>query len=1119
MSANIFALLIGIDTYHFPIPQLHGCKNDIEAIHAYLLEREQTSKAFKLEVLKLEDQNATRQAVIDGFRNHLSQAGKDDVVLFYYSGHGSQEPTAPEFYALEPDRLDETLVLVDSRDPDKYDLADKELAKLIKEVADKAGHVAVILDCCHSGSGTRAIEEDGIALRRAPTDERQRPASSYLFNQSDLEPQQNEREISESGWSGLHGKHVLLAACRSSETAKETKRDGQARGAFSAALMAALRQIGANVSYRDLVKRASAQVQNLVQQQTPQLEVIQKAEAMGLFLNGTVPAKEPYFTLSHDSNLGWLIDGGGVHGVQMRSKTETTTLAVFGLETPTKDWEDLRLSLGTLEVTQVLPGFSKVSVKGFVPDETLTYRAIITAQPSAALGVWIGEQEWLREAILNTRGANQPSLFVREVDSESEATFKVVTEENKFRISRAGSERRLGMLVTDVEGLNENGAKQTLAQLEHMARWQITSTLENPGSRLAKAIELKVLIVTGSPTSNDPKSLPTEPAPDTTELRLEQKGSVPDLPEYQIFLKNTSQEELYCALLYLDESYSVTSRLLQGVWLKPGEEVGAMDGGMPISSQVQDDWYEAGITEVHDHIKLIVATDKFDATLYDQDALEVKAIPEGNKKALSRRMGNSLRFADWSTQDLLLTTVRPLEGQTIPKAGDSVSLGSSVTMKGHPALRGQVRLTSVPQVARDLQNRTVPPLLASDPEAWQPWSFTTSRGGDPGLGALELNGVQNAEMVTPQTPLELRVAGASFGKGESVLASAWDEDSQLFLPLGFGVQDENGINLKLERLPKAISERSLVGAIRILFQKFVAQKIGLEFPYPLLRAVTVGQDGQVSYSRPDEVQAKVATANRILLFVHGIIGDTEGMVRCINSEFFKPTQPYDLVLTFDYESINDGILKNATDLKMALEKAGLAADHGKHLDVVVHSMGGLVSRYFIELLGGNKVINKLVMLGTPNAGSPWATVQTLVTTAVGVGMNMLGTVALPIRVLAGLIGLIEKVDQNLDEMQPDSSILKALEATVDPGVPYVLIAGDVLLDAQKQPFLERLLKKLGTEALFLSQANDIASSVSSVMNVESNRAPIPKKIEPIACDHLSYFRSEVGVSALANALE
>jgi hypothetical protein len=57
----------------------------------------------------------TRQAVIDAFRQHLGRAVEGDVALFYYSGHGSQEKAPPEFWHLEPDHLDETLVLYDSR--------------------------------------------------------------------------------------------------------------------------------------------------------------------------------------------------------------------------------------------------------------------------------------------------------------------------------------------------------------------------------------------------------------------------------------------------------------------------------------------------------------------------------------------------------------------------------------------------------------------------------------------------------------------------------------------------------------------------------------------------------------------------------------------------------------------------------------------------------------------------------------------------------------------------------------------------------------------------------------------------------------------------------------------
>ena len=52
----------------------------------------------------------------------------------------------------------------DSRSPGSWDLADKEIAKLIGDVAAKGPHVAVILDCCHSGSGTREID---TVVRRA----------------------------------------------------------------------------------------------------------------------------------------------------------------------------------------------------------------------------------------------------------------------------------------------------------------------------------------------------------------------------------------------------------------------------------------------------------------------------------------------------------------------------------------------------------------------------------------------------------------------------------------------------------------------------------------------------------------------------------------------------------------------------------------------------------------------------------------------------------------------------------------------------------------------------------------------------------------------------------------
>src|SRR4051812_42141767 len=114
MARHIYALLVGIDTYLPPVRPLRGCVNDIRAIEP-VLDARAAAGGDVLHTLVLENAKSPRQAVIDGFRQHLAQAGAGDVAFFYYSGHGSQQKSPPEFWHLEPDRLDETLVCWDSR--------------------------------------------------------------------------------------------------------------------------------------------------------------------------------------------------------------------------------------------------------------------------------------------------------------------------------------------------------------------------------------------------------------------------------------------------------------------------------------------------------------------------------------------------------------------------------------------------------------------------------------------------------------------------------------------------------------------------------------------------------------------------------------------------------------------------------------------------------------------------------------------------------------------------------------------------------------------------------------------------------------------------------------------
>ena len=71
------------------------------------------------------------------------------------------------------------LLLADSRLPGHWDLADKELAALFADIAGRGAQVVSVLDCCHSGSGTRAVEVEERA-RLAPADHRDRPWATFL---------------------------------------------------------------------------------------------------------------------------------------------------------------------------------------------------------------------------------------------------------------------------------------------------------------------------------------------------------------------------------------------------------------------------------------------------------------------------------------------------------------------------------------------------------------------------------------------------------------------------------------------------------------------------------------------------------------------------------------------------------------------------------------------------------------------------------------------------------------------------------------------------------------------------------------------------------------------------
>jgi hypothetical protein len=120
---------------------------------------------------------------------------------------------------------------------------------------------------------------------------------------------------------------------------------------------------------------------------------------------------------------------------------------------------------------------------------------------------------------------------------------------------------------------------------------------------------------------------------------------------------------------------------------------------------------------------------------------------------------------------------------------------------------------------------------------------------------------------------------------------------------------------------------------------------------------------------------EIANEGRILLIVHGFISSTNHLINEVRAikkgeAFLKQlSKHYKQVLTFDHPTVSVSPLLNALDLHRALGYTKAT------VDVICHSRGGLVTRWWLEGLGGPQSIGRrprVIFLGSPLAGTSLA---------------------------------------------------------------------------------------------------------------------------------------------------
>ena len=1154
---SIYCLFVGINEYQANhINNLGGCENDVNAMQDVLKERFDIPAT---NIVTLLDFQATREEILWQFKDHLGQAKEGDTALFYYSGHGSQEIADPCFWGIEDDHLNETLVCHDSRvTPESYDLADKELRFLIDEISKNKPRIITIIDSCHSAGATRGVDDDADSeeqVRQTPGSDTARPLDSYIFYQA----AKTEGWLDDMSRLG-EGAHIEMSACRDRQLSKEKFVGRTRHGVFTYYLQQTLRYTHELPSYRNLNAIVSQKVKASVAMQHPQADAIGNTDINEGFLADRIePAQSQLF---YDQG-NWWINVGLAQGINQNAKLSIIT-------------DNKQKQSCDAVVIEVLHDKSRVDIKSNIQNsEALqtnqVYQALITdpAMPKLAIRLK-GDQTQLEEL----RTSLREDHFLQETDKHAAYQIQAAPDNGScYKLSRVSGLPVLAPIGT---------AREVLNQAKKMAYWERA---------------LNLAYATGELPNNCVKLLVKQQNyADTSFSRLENTDQEINLnyqwhngdwqkPVVKFTLElnpdiQHKDNKLYVSLLFLDsltgEVFVLANNInliqkTQEVWDGNSKTQDNEIHRFEVKSSknntfrfnVDERLLKQGISRTTDFLKLVITNFDNDMSSFAQkgfsrDEYTPTCKKNQNGRSATRGMDsdedydyneNDVFVPRASTQTITLNTISPLK--SVRSEDGTITISDSIRILPHGINANiylQEQYDSSNKGAKGIDDTLAQPeIFKNNPYAF-PLSLTAHKELDsaPTVIKIDLPETRSVDSVSisEKNPLIVEI-DQKLKENEQILPFA--KDGEFFIPLGYAKRkiDGNGkTHIIIEQLPDSTSapqdtgNRSVGGSIYIYLQKIVFNTLKIEHDNSRLAlpqfatAEALSVDGYED--REEILRDQIAKADKILLFVHGILGDTSIMAGSINAKLADGQtigDNYDVVLTFDYENLNTPIAETAEALIKKLANLGLDESHHKQLDIVAHSMGGLVSRWMIEKNPAAPKVNKLVMLGTPNGGSPLSDVKKWAFGALTLALNGIALTGITGLTISLLGRLLNSADESLDEMQKDSKTLQFLYEAKDPNVPYFMIAGDTAnlriqlkeSDSKFARFTHFITErsKLAVADLFTSklfaEANDIAVSQKSMMHIPADRKHA-LEVTKIDCDHTSYFVNENSLKELARAL-
>lgn len=293
--------------------------NDVPLIKNALLK--QDFKESDINILK--DEQATKLAIIKAIDELIEISKAGDIVVIHFSSHGEQIEDDNDD---ETDGLDECIVPFDavfSHSEEEFkklapkffrddEFGDKVI--LLRNKLGKSGDLLVILDACHSASGTRGATEKVRG--------NQSPMVSKDFDRNRLNAKDNGGVFKESTKTKLKSDaatYVVISGAQAQELNSECRDDrGIAVGSLSYALSKTLSTIEGKITYRNLF----AQVEDVMRTKAPKQKPAIEGDGLDRELfGGNYRRQKPYFEVNFEksNNDTITLNGGAVSGVAVGS--------------------------------------------------------------------------------------------------------------------------------------------------------------------------------------------------------------------------------------------------------------------------------------------------------------------------------------------------------------------------------------------------------------------------------------------------------------------------------------------------------------------------------------------------------------------------------------------------------------------------------------------------------------------------------------------------------------------------------------------------------------------------------------------------------------------------------